>query len=129
MSWIIDNIGYIPQDQRSKLKAELQNDDMLANLTFGTWIHILNKHYRLFSDADLSYIFGLSRKQINTQFNKLCNELKIIKNYRNRIFHYEKVNNHHQYHNIEHLIDKFIKLLDIDNILEDSVRKLKINNA
>lgn len=126
-NWITNNSHIISNDQQTKLKNGLNHDDILANLTFGTWINILNQHYKFFTDQDFSYVFNLSKKQINHQYSKLCNELKVIKNFRNRVFHYEKINNHHQYKNIGDLIDKFIRLLDIDNILISSIAKINNN--
>lgn len=124
-NWITKNRQYIPKEQLLKIGTKHSHDDILSNLTFGTWVYLLSNCYKLFGDHDLGYIFGVSKKQINQQFKKLCNELKIIKNFRNRIFHYEKINNHSQYKNIGHLINKFIKLLDIEDVLKESLHTVK----
>lgn len=123
-NWLITYKYIIPIDQQSKVDAKNDHGKNLSNLTFGAWINILSKHYKLFSDKDLSYLFNLSKKQINRQYSQLCHELRMIKNFRNRIFHYEKVDKHHHYSNIGTLTDKFIKLLDIEGVLVSSVQML-----
>lgn len=122
--WIKNNRHILPPDQQLKMKLEYDHNKLVADLTFGAWINILVKHYKLFNDKDLTYLFRLSKRQVNRQYSQLCHELKMIKNFRNRVFHYEKVDNHHQYKNIETLTDKFIKLLDIDDVLVNSIRNM-----
>lgn|GEM_PF-5010227 len=123
--WITKHKYILPIDQQAKIRQNQAHDSNIANLTFGAWINVLDNHYRIFNDADLAYLFNLSKKQVNRQYSKLCAELRMIKNFRNRVFHYEKVYNHHQYKNIGTLIDKFIKLLDIDGVLELSIQEIK----
>ncbi|MDQ5920234.1 MAG: hypothetical protein QG673_290 [Pseudomonadota bacterium] len=116
---------YLLPEYCSKLDEAVDHDNYVANLTFGVWLHILNNHLKIFSNADLSYLFGLSKKQVNRQFRVILTELKLIKNFRNRVFHYEKINNHTRYLSIAKVINKFIKLLDIDSVLMDSIQKIR----
>lgn len=127
--WIKNNKHILPIDQQSKINPEYNHDKLVADLTFGAWINILVKHYNLFSDKDLVYLFRLSKKQVNRQYSQLCHELKMIKNFRNRVFHYEKVDNHRHYKNIGTLIDKFLKLLDIEDILVGCVQNVQKMNG
>ncbi len=99
---------------------------MVSNLTFGFWISLFSKrYYKNFSVKEIKSVFNISRNLINeNKLNHIYHDLSAIKNFRNRIFHYEKVNNHKLYINIDNLLDKYLKLIDIENVLNESFKKI-----
>lgn len=108
----------------SSNKAKSQGS-IVAHLSFGIWILILLDQKSKISKKKFTKLFNLNNVQLNKHLNKLCTELLTIKNFRNRIFHYEKVHEHHKFKNIKDLIDRFIHLLDEQDLLISIIEKTK----
>ncbi|MBY0380258.1 MAG: hypothetical protein K2P99_07665 [Burkholderiales bacterium] len=124
-----DSISIIKNTHQKLLndKSIVTNGDIVSNLTFGFWVSLFSKrYYKNFTTKEIKSIFNISRNLINeSKLSGIYHDLAAIKNFRNRIFHYEKVNNHQSYRNIEQLLDKYLKLIDVDNILSNSIRDIQ----
>ncbi|MDQ5921425.1 MAG: hypothetical protein QG673_1483, partial [Pseudomonadota bacterium] len=109
-------------------KVRITNGHVVSNLTFGFWISLFSKrYYKNFSVKEIKSIFNISRNLINeNKLNHIYHDLSAIKNFRDRIFHYEKVNNHKLYINIDNLLDKYLKLIDVENVLNESFKKINL---
>ena len=71
-------------------------------------------------------MFGLKRQIITkTNSRNIYKELTIIRDCRNRIFHYEKMLNHsnNNYNNIEVMLHKYIYRIDTGKFLENLLFK------
>lgn len=107
-----------------KQKTNINHDDIVSNLTFGFWVSLFSrKYYKKYSTTEIKTVFNVPRHAIanETKLLQISRELAVIKNFRNRVFHYEKVNNHTSYVNIGNLLNKYLKALDLENILQESI--------
>ncbi len=99
-------------------KSAVTNGDMVSNLTFGFWVSLFSRrYYKNFTMKEVKSIFNISRNLINeSKLNHVYHDLAAIKNFRNRVFHYERVNNHKLYINMEQLLAKYLKLIDVEGV-------------
>ncbi|APA82874.1 hypothetical protein [Francisella tularensis] len=97
-----------------KLKQEeCTKDKIVAELNFGFWTSLFSKTYEeQMRKNNLIKIFNNlpKNKQINRAY--LSKKLNNIRNFRNRIFHYEKIINKPEYLNIENDINEILEFLD-----------------
>lgn len=97
-----------------KLKQEeCTKDKIVAELNFGFWTSLFSKTYEeQMRKNNLIKIFNnlQKNKQINRAY--LSRKLNNIRNFRNRIFHYEKIINKPEYLNIENDINEILEFLD-----------------
>ena len=94
-----------------KKREKIQKHKIIAELSFGFWVNLFKKPYeKKLRINDLKKIFPnlplRNEKLINRE--KIYKELNHIRNFRNRVFHHEKVLNKDSYNNI---------IYDIENIL------------
>lgn len=80
-------------DQIKKRRKMITNNRLVSELTFGFWTSLLNNNYN---------ILWQQKNRIGRVFNglkmdirKINRELSIIRTFRNRVFHFETLFNHH----------------------------------
>jgi len=96
-------------------KENSSKDKIIAELSFGFWVNLFKAPYaNNLRVNDLKKIFpNLPPKQvklINREF--LYRKLNHIREFRNRIFHYEKVLNKDKYNNIFEEIEELLEYFD-----------------
>jgi len=90
-------------------------DKIIAELSFGFWVNLFKKPYeKKLRINDLVKIFPhLPPKNIKRITREsIYKELNHIRNFRNRIFHYEKVINRNNYNIIHNEIDEMLLYFD-----------------
>lgn len=126
-SSIIDHTNNI----KNKTRADITNDDIVANLTLGFWVELFNPRYLLRTKLhkEQTYnIFGISKKSIHKEYLiKLHNELNTIRGFRNRIFHYEKVVNHPKYLHAPKVIEYLLYRMDSNHYIEQKLKQFGFN--
>ena len=106
-------------------RAELiSKSKIIAELSFGFWVNLFKKPYeKKLRTKDIQKIFTnlppKKEKMINREV--IYKELNHIRNFRNRVFHYEKVINKDNYNQIFDEIDEV--LFYFDKELFDCVKK------
>jgi len=136
--WLLNEASFLQKDHLSKIfdaknkiisrKETLTKDKLVAELSFGFWVNLFKSSYdRQMRIANLKQIFtNLPSKDIKLiNRNELFQKINHIRNFRNRIFHHEKIVNNMQYQNIEIQIDEILGYLH-ENILSFSKR---VNNV
>ncbi|MGE4511671.1 MAG: hypothetical protein AB7D43_11280 [Sulfurimonadaceae bacterium] len=107
-------------------RENLSKDKIIAELSFGFWVNLFKKPYdKKLRIKELKKIFpnlpSANEKLINREV--LFRELNHIRNFRNRVFHYEKVINKDNYNNVH---DEIFEILSyFDNELKEFA--LKVN--
>ena len=132
--WLLNEASFLQKDHLSKIfdaknkiisrKETLTKDKLVAELSFGFWVNLFKSSYdRQMRIANLKQIFtNLPSKDIKLiNRNELFQKINHIRNFRNRIFHHEKIVNNMQYQNIEIQIDEILGYLH-ENILSFSKR-------
>ncbi len=124
INWIEDT-GFLTKDSIVKIeeaKSILQKrgesitkSKIIAELSFGFWVNLFKKPYATkLRTSDLQNIFLnlplREEKLINREV--LYKELNHIRNFRNRVFHYEKVLNKNNYNKIFDEIDEILCYFD-----------------
>lgn len=94
---------------------KISKSKIIAELSFGFWVNLLKKPYaKKLRTNDLQKIFinlpSKEEKIITREI--LYKELNHIRNFRNRVFHYEKVLNKNNYNNIFDEIYEILKFFD-----------------
>ncbi len=122
-----DSIEKVSQAKSLLIKRREKTDKekIIAELSFGFWVNLFKKPYdKKLRINDIKTIFpnlpNKDEKLINREI--LFNKLNHIRNFRNRVFHYEKVLNKDNYNNINEDIFEIIKYFD--NELFDYVKSL-----
>jgi hypothetical protein len=100
-----DSIRKVEEAKRV-LQSRRENpskDKIIAELSFGFWVNLFKKPYdKKLRIKELKKIFpnlpNANEKLINREV--LFRELNHIRNFRNRVFHYEKVINKDNYNNV-----------------------------
>ena len=119
------------QNQKQNKSTIMTNDSIVGGLTLGFWSNIFDntflKYYRTFNFPEyknlLINILGVNPAHIGNlvEINLRINEINSIRDFRNRVFHYEKILHQVQYN--EQLLDKYIQFLDEDNNLQSFLVK------
>jgi len=96
-------------------REPINREKIIAELSFGFWVNLFKKPYnKKLRINDLKKIFPnlplRQKKMINREI--IYRELNHIRNFRNRIFHYEKVINKDIYRNIFKDIDTILNYFD-----------------
>ncbi len=112
-----DSIEKVSQAKSLLIKRRERTDKekIIAELSFGFWVNLFKKPYdKKLRINDIKTIFpnlpNKEEKLINREI--LFNKLNHIRNFRNRVFHYEKVLNKDNYNNINEDIFEIIKYFD-----------------
>ena len=132
-NWL-ENKDFLTNDSLRKIdeakkilytRAEhISKSKIIAELSFGFWVNLFKKPYEMkLRTKDISKIFTnlppRKEKMINREV--IYKELNHIRNFRNRVFHYEKVINKNNYNQIFKEIDEV--LFYFDKELFDCVKK------
>ncbi|QNK84167.1 hypothetical protein HOO31_05750 [Aliarcobacter cryaerophilus] len=132
-NWL-ENKDFLTNDSLRKIeeakkilykRAELiSKSKIIAELSFGFWVNLFKKPYEMkLRTKDIQKIFTnlppKKEKMINREV--IYKELNHIRNFRNRVFHYEKVINKDNYNQIFDEIDEV--LFYFDKELFDCVKK------
>lgn len=132
-NWL-ENKDFLTNDSLRKIeeakkilykRAELiSKSKIIAELSFGFWVNLFKKPYeKKLRTKDIQKIFTnlppKKEKMINREV--IYKELNHIRNFRNRVFHYEKVINKDNYNQIFDEIDEV--LFYFDKELFDCVKK------
>lgn len=107
-----------------KRAEPISKSKIIAELSFGFWVNLFKKPYEMkLRTKDIQKIFTnlppKKEKIINREV--IYKELNHIRNFRNRVFHYEKVINKDNYNQIFDEIDEV--LFYFDKELFDCVKK------
>ena len=107
-----------------KRGEHISKSKIIAELSFGFWVNLFKKPYEMkLRTKDIQKIFTnlppKKEKMINREV--IYKELNHIRNFRNRVFHYEKVINKDNYNQIFDEIDEV--LFYFDKELFDCVKK------
>lgn len=96
-------------------RESISKHKIIAELSFGFWVNLFKKPYdKKLRINDLRKIFpNLPPKSIELiNREKVYKELNHIRNFRNRVFHYEKVVNKDGYNKVFQEIDKLLRYFD-----------------
>ena len=96
-------------------KEQITKDKIIAELSFGFWVNLFKKPYeKRLRINDLKKVFPNlpSKKTKITNRETIYRELNHIRNFRNRIFHHEKVLNRDGYNLIFSEIDEILNYFD-----------------
>ncbi len=98
-------------------RESISKHKVIAELSFGFWVNLFKKPYgKKLRINDLRKIFPnlppKTVKLINRE--KIYKELNHIRNFRNRVFHYEKVVNKGNYNMVFEEINEILKYFDSD---------------
>ena len=121
-----DNLKKIDEARNILFKRgeHISKSKIIAELSFGFWVNLFKKPYeKKLRTKDIQKIFTnlppKKEKIINREV--IYKELNHIRNFRNRVFHYEKVINKDNYNQIFDEIDEV--LFYFDKELFDCVKK------
>ncbi len=140
-SWLINPPPILMHDSSiisrineiDKYNTSGNHDDIIANLTLGFWVGLFNPKYLLSTQLhkeQVNSVFGISTKNIHKGYLiKLHNELNTIRNFRNRIFHYEKVFNNPKYLHAPKLLEYMLYRMDSKQYLGQTLKHFGINLA
>src|SRR5579863_4843426 len=140
-SWLINQPSILMHDSSiisrineiDKYNTSSNHDDIIANLTLGFWVGLFNPKYLLRTQLhkeQINSVFGISTKNIHKGYLvKLHNELNTIRNFRNRIFHYEKVFNNPKYLHTPKLLEYMLYRMDSKQYLGKTLKHFGINLA
>ncbi len=136
--WLVNEANFLQKDllskifdakQKIKLRDELlTKDKLIAELSFGFWANLFKSSYdRQMRISSLRQIFtNLPSKDIKLiNRSELFKIINHIRNFRNRIFHHERIVNKPEFQNIENEINEILNYLDKE-VLDFSER---LNNV
>jgi hypothetical protein len=125
--WLLNETAFLQRDAIRKIteaKArieergeELTREKLVAELSFGFWTSLFKQPYdRVLRFSSLKQIFShLPKKEEKIVDRKYISaQLNLIRAFRNRIFHYEKVIGKDRYMNIENNILEILSYLHVD---------------
>jgi len=98
-------------------RESVSKHKIIAELSFGFWVNLFKKPYdKKLRINDLKKIFpNLPPKSVKlVNRDKIYKELNHIRNFRNRVFHYEKVINRDGYDMVFEEINEILKYFDND---------------
>lgn len=128
--WLLDNDFFDnetknavteAQERLRKKKKYPVNHRLVAELNFGFWSNLFNKKYHVIWQQDKRII----RTFVNNRFDiKMVNkELEILRNFRNRVFHFETIYTHNP-ERCYGLLLKYISAMSPNTDFMDIVQKL-----
>lgn len=136
--WLMHEASFLQKDHLAKIfdakqkiksrKETLTKDKLIAELSFGFWVNLFKSSYdRQMRIANLKQIFtNLPSKEIKLiNRNELFTIINHIRNFRNRIFHHEKIVNKPEFLNIETEINEILNYLSEDLLIFSK----RINNV
>jgi len=125
--WLINEASFLQKDHLSKIfdakqkiksrKESLTKDKLIAELSLGFWANLFKSSYdRQMRIANLRQIFtNLPTKDVKfINRNEIFQIINHIRNFRNRIFHHERIVNKVEFQNIETEIDEILGYLHKD---------------
>ena len=125
--WLINEASFLQRDHLSKIfeakqkinsrKEHLTKDKLIAELSFGFWVNLFKSSYdNKMRISNLKQIFtNLPSKDVKLiNRNELFKMINHIRNFRNRIFHHEKIVNKPELQNIDNEINEILNYLDKD---------------
>ena len=99
----------------AKRREKIDKEKIIAELSFGFWVNLFKKPYdKKLRIKDIKKIFPNIENSTEPLINRdiLFKKLNHIRNFRNRVFHYEKVLNKSDFNGIEEVIFGIIKYFD-----------------
>jgi len=101
---------------KKKLKKDnkvVSNASLVPELNFGFWVNLLSPHKTGFSfkTKHLKKIFG---KDFSVSKSDLYHKLQKVLDFRNRVFHYEKVLGYSKFVDIEIVMNQILEIIDTD---------------
>lgn len=129
VGFFVGNLTYSKIDAAvmilNKTGKRITHDSIMGALTLGFWSGIFEnsflKNYRSYNSVEydtlLIDVIGVNRALVGSQSEiaRIETELKDIRDFRNRVYHYEKIT--HIIINVELLIDKYLMFFDDDGKL------------
>lgn len=125
--WLIKEASFLQRDAIRKIidaKARLQKreeeitrEKLVAELSFGFWTSLFQQPYdKNLRFVNLKQIFSNLPKEKDKIIDRkyISSQLNLIRAFRNRIFHYEKVIGKEKYVNIEDDILEVLRFLHVD---------------
>ena len=99
----------------ARRREKISKEKIIAELSFGFWVNLFKRPYdKKLRISDIKSIFpnipSKEEKLINRE--SLYKELNHIRNFRNRVFHYEKVLNKNDFNNVFDEIYEIIGYFD-----------------
>lgn len=125
--WLLNESSFLQRDHLSKIaeakhkiksrKEILTKDKLVAELSFGFWVNLFKSSYdRQMRINNLKQIFtnfpAKQEKLVNR--GELFKTINHIRNFRNRIFHHERIINKSEFQNIENEINTILSYLNKD---------------
>lgn len=104
-------------DLLEKRKESISKHKIIAELSFGFWVNLFKKPYeKKLRINDLKKIFPNFPPRNSKIVNRdsLYKELNHLRNFRNRVFHHERVLNKDGYNDIFNEINEILKYFDND---------------
>ena len=136
--WLMNEASFLQKDHLSKIqdakykmnfrKEALTKDKLIAELSFGFWVNLFKSSYDIqmrISSLKQIFINLPSREEKLINRSELFKSINHIRNFRNRIFHHEKIIDKQKFQNIGDEIDNILNYLHQD-ILAFSKR---VNNV
>lgn len=122
--WLINGASFLQRDAIRKVaeaKARIQEreevltkEKLVAELSFGFWTSLFQQPYdKNLRFSDLKQIFSHlpKKEEKNIDRKYISSKLNLIRAFRNRIFHYEKVIEKEKYSSIEADVFEILKFL------------------
>ena len=100
-----------------KRRESTSREKIIAELSFGFWVNLFKKPYdKKLRIKDLKKVFpNLPSKQEKLMNREVIyRELNHIRNFRNRVFHYEKVINKDNYNTVLSEIEEILNYFDTE---------------
>jgi len=125
--WLINEASFLQKDHLAKIfdakhtiksRGEaLSKDKLVAELSFGFWVNLFKSSYdKQMRINNLKQIFTNlpPKKTILITRSEIFQTINLIRNFRNRIFHYEKIIDKPEFENIELAINTILSYLHED---------------
>jgi len=123
--WLVNESSFLQRDHLKKIfeakqkiksrKETLSKDKLIAELSFGFWVNLFKSSYdRQMRISNLQQIFTNLPKREEKLMNRseIFKIINHIRNFRNRIFHHEKIVNKQGFQNIENDINDILGYFD-----------------
>ena len=105
------------KEMLQKRRESTSREKIIAELSFGFWVNLFKKPYdKKLRIKDLKKVFpNLPSKQEKLMNREVIyRELNHIRNFRNRVFHYEKVINKNNYNTVFSEIEEILNYFDTE---------------
>lgn len=120
-----------------KQKKPITNDHILSNITLGFWTNFFNKasiaNYRKYDKNQchdfISQMTGIPLSDLSKSVaeENAYDELVLIRDFRNRVFHYERIT-HLKIHT-EKLIDKYLSHFEQKDEIKKFLKKTEVRKS